>query len=261
MTSNPQWKYRRLAARALRILERTQALDTTLTAYNTTLKPAAEAYIKSYDRLRVLTKRRATEHREGKLAIHELARSVRAWAGQIQALDVVKNLSVGDYINTPDVPDDVIADAQAFMELLNDHDEVNPETVPYIAELREDMNLRLAKAELEWSEAEVASEEWQELVETNRTAQKALNAQLIAFRRNLAAIVGTKHPAYQSLRSSRISRMDQEDGADIDLEAPYEGDEAPRDSLDGDSEGRTPSPPEMNDETRKPTNAPLADAK
>ena len=49
MNSTPNWKLRRLAARALRVLERRAEQDLAIAAYAITFKPRAEEFIKMYD--------------------------------------------------------------------------------------------------------------------------------------------------------------------------------------------------------------------
>ena len=213
MSSHPQWKNRRLAARALRVIERHKEADPTLASYEATLKPAAEAFIASYDKLRVVSRRRTTELKEGKAAVDALGRSLRSWAGQIEALQLIGGFRANDYGDSPDVPDDVIADAASFMDLLSAHSEINPDSVPYLESLTTDITAKLELARVEWREAEVANTEYKGFVEQNRTAESGLSAHLIAFRRSLANVLGTSHPDYQMLRAKRVKKTDPEDGS------------------------------------------------
>lgn len=214
MSSRPQWKTRRLAARALRVLARHKAADPTLASYETTLIPAAEAFIVSYDQLRVLSARRATEYDEGKAAVDALGRAVRSWAVQIEALSLISGFKSGDFVDSLRVPDDVLSDAVTFMDTLSAHTEVNPDTVPFLDSLKADITAKLETARLEWQEAEAVRTDYKRIVEENRVAEAAVNAQLVAFRKSLANVLGTSHPDHQTLRARRVLKSDPLDGSD-----------------------------------------------
>ena len=49
MTTTPQWKLRRLAARAIKVYRRHAPSSPPIAAYETSVPPAADAYIAAYD--------------------------------------------------------------------------------------------------------------------------------------------------------------------------------------------------------------------
>ena len=213
MSNNPFWKTRRLAARALRAYERTKDLNPTIGAYRHTLVPAATAFVATYDRLRVLSQRRATERAEGMDAIERLSRLVRGWTVQVEALGTIEGFVATSYMEKASVPDDVLADAGSFLESVREHVAVNPESIPYAEDLITDVEAALDEAQREWTEAEQVRSEYATAVQANKRAEEALHPFLLAFRRTLAAVLGTNSPEYQALRANRISRQDEEDEA------------------------------------------------
>ncbi len=210
MSTEPQWKNRRLAARALRVVARTHSLDRTLESYLHTLVPAAEAFIESYDQVRVAEKTRRQALSEAKAVVQTLTHAVRAWAGQVSAMELVEGFSAREYADNPGVPDDVINGANALLVILAGLDQFNEATVPFLRLAVEDIEEKLAFAREAWTRAEAARAKFQLLVESNRAAERKFNVLLVAFRKSLAATVGTASPEYQSLRARKVSRGEKD---------------------------------------------------
>ena len=208
MPTNPHWKLRRLADRALRVYERTQHIHPTIAAYSHTLVPLAQAFIESYDSLRVLGQRRATERAEGLEATETLAKTTRGWALQIEALAIIEGFTVRDVAGKSTVPDDVLNDTRAFLRMIDEHLEVNPETIPFLDLMRSSIEPMLETASREWSEAEHARGAHSLAVVQNREAAAKLAPCLASFRRTLAQVLGRTNAEYQSLRANKVSRIE-----------------------------------------------------
>lgn len=211
------WKLRRLAPRALRVLERHKALDAAIAAYEHTLQPAAAAYMDTYDRLRTMNVTQAHELDQGKRAIAALANKLSSWSAQIAATGVIKGFKRTEYADTPDVPDDVMSDAESFMAVVTEQVALDPESLPYADSLIADVNATLELAKAEWKEASDVRSAWMMLVDENRNNAREFANALVGFRQTLLRTIGRKHPDYQSLRSNKIDRAVLEDGEANDL--------------------------------------------
>src|SRR5690606_27013085 len=115
------------------------------------------------DTLRISGHRRATEVREGRVAVDALTQVLRAWVGQIEALRIIDGFAAGDYSGGGDVPDDVITDAGALLEMLATQEAASPGSIPFAEALIADISARLEVARTEWREAESATSEHRQL--------------------------------------------------------------------------------------------------
>jgi hypothetical protein len=77
--------------------------------------------------------------------------------------------------------------------------EIEPgKPLPYKAEFQQEFGVAVDAALKEWAEANTRFVRQQDLL--RRDAAASLNAELVAFRRSLRAVLGTQHRDYQQLR-------------------------------------------------------------
>jgi hypothetical protein len=171
-------------------------------AFEQALIDAITLFTGTYDRLRLLEVARATELALGKAAVNDLHKVLRSFIGLVSANRNLEGFDASDYGDSPDVMDDVINDAKSFVQVVEEH----KEQIPSADLILQEVGAALAIAETEWSEAMNLRQEYQALIEENRTNAQALHELLIAFRATLRATIGRANPAYQSLRAKTISR-------------------------------------------------------
>lgn len=211
------WKLRRLAPRAKRVLDRHKDRQAALQAYLLTLLPAADAFMDTYDRLRTLTATRGQELAQGKAAVATVVDKMASWAAQLGAIGAIEDFDPRDFGDNPAVPDDVLSDADALVDIVQTQLETEPESIPFGQALIDDMVPAVESAKQEWVEATGLKSDHQELVNQNRENARVLSGLLVAFRRSIARVLGRNHPDYQTLRATKIDREVLEDGEADDL--------------------------------------------
>jgi hypothetical protein len=214
MATAPQWKVRRLASRAVRVVERRGAEDLTLKAFETTLIPVANQFIASYDGIKRFNAKWQKELREGHGAVADLIKTIRKWLPRLAA--DIPHFDRSTFADTA-VPDDVIEDAQRLRETIEDHQELQAEPgsglkpLGYASALLADLETSFGRALKEWREAETADSAYQQALERTRRLAGEFFQELIAFRETLASVVGRSDTDYQKLRTSRATTQDTED--------------------------------------------------
>ena len=212
MNSTPNWKLRRLAARALRILLRRAKHDPVIAAYLTTLKPHAEAMIKAYDEAGRYRADWLREMMEGRGAVAELLRQLRSWLPLfVRDVPGFDGSSFGD---SPVVPDDVLEDAGRLIDTAADFEANTGQVLPYIELFNDTFGKALEKAVKEWSEAEASDKQHQDVLARVRESGELLAADLKAFRRTMQVVAGRSDADYQKLRVTRAHIKDEDDDAD-----------------------------------------------
>jgi hypothetical protein len=199
---------RRLAPRSLRVYERHAGKEPGLEAFATSLVLHATAFITDYDAVREYAARRFMERQQGKKTIEDLLRKMRIWSPQV-ARDL-PTVSVGEFGDNPDVPDEVLRDAKSLLEHAT-HTTEGGEPLPYADALASDLGAAIEAAQAQWGQAESAADGMIGLQSATRTSAAAFEQDLIAFRRALAATIGRSHPDYQKLRVDRARVVDSED--------------------------------------------------
>lgn len=212
MPSAPHWKLRRLAPRAKRVLARRSAEAPALAAYSATLPAKADAFIQAYDSSAHYQTDWRREMKEGKSAIAELLKALRGWlpllARDIPGFD---SSSFGDQ---PDVPDDVIEDAERFVLALTGANDKDGKVLPFEDAALKAFEPAIQAAMKEWSEAEASDAKCQSLLAEVRSTADAFDKELQAFRLTLGSVVGRTNKDFQKLRAERASQADDEDEAE-----------------------------------------------
>jgi len=202
---------RRLAPRCLRVLARHRGKEPGIAAFDASIGVRAPLFITAYDNARRFAKRRMEERTEAKGSLEDLLYKVRIWAPQV-ARDI-EHVIAGEFGENPNVPDDTIGDAKVLIEHVTKRAEEGKEPLPYTEALLEDLGTALARAEAECDEAEAAQAELGALRKQVRETGRALEADLVAFRRVLRTVIGSGHPDYQKLRRERARAADADDDA------------------------------------------------
>lgn len=208
MTAYPMWKLRRLAPRALRVLERRKSEAPVLAAYEPRLVPAAEAYIRAYDRAAGYRSTWLREMAEDRGAMAILASTIQAWLPLVEG--DIATLTSSDFAPSP-VADDVIAGAERLLEMAGAHVDAQGSALPYREALVTDVSAKLAAGLKERSEAEAADRVYQQVLADARGAYAELNPVLQAFRKSLSTMFGRTDKDFQKLRVQRAAQRDEDD--------------------------------------------------
>lgn len=213
MAGTAQWKLRRLAPRALRVLERRSPDDASVKSFETTLGPIARDYIASYDGVKRFNVTWQKELSEGHGAVSSLIQTIRAWLPRLS--QDVPHFDRTTFADTR-VPDDVMEDAERLQETVEEHQSLaqtseQVASLPYAADLLGQLQPVYSTAAKEWHEAELAATQYQQALAKTRALAGQLHQELTAFRQTLASVVGRSDTDYQKLRVQRASTADPED--------------------------------------------------
>ncbi len=212
MPSASYKKLRRLAPRAERVLARRAEAIPALAPFKKTLGPKAAAYRAKYDQAAKTETSWRKEMREGKGAIATLVVAVRAWAQNfLRDVPGFDAMTIGD---RPDVPDDVLSDAEQLNALLQPSDGTPPLPVEWRDAAIADLGGKYQSAAKEWQEAEAADSAYQKLLGEVRETGALFDSELQLFRRAFGAVAGTNDKDFQKLRSEKASVKDEDDDAD-----------------------------------------------
>lgn len=214
MASTPQWKLRRLASRAIRVVERRSEQNAALKSFGSSLVPVANDYIASYDGVKRFGAKWQKEMAEGKGAVSALITVMRAWLPRL-SVDL-PHFDRSTFADTA-VPDDVMEDAERLRDTIDDHEalaadpanELKP--LSYASDLTSKLDAAYAAATKEWREAEEADSEYQQALQKTRALAGQLQQELVAFRETLMTVVGRSDTDYQKLRTQRAAAPDPED--------------------------------------------------
>lgn len=208
-----QWKLGRLASRALRVLAQHRGVGQVIAGYETSLPAAVEAFEQKHSVLakHLAARRRLTAGRYKEA--ERLLRAMRGWLGLLSR--DVPGFDAAEYVSGTGVADDIIRQATRLIDVVTSMhaqtplacgDAVLAELAPLVASARE-----------EWEQVQGGLARTQELQAECRGAANALQAQLVAFRRSLRAVLGASHRDYQSLRESRVESEADKQEADATL--------------------------------------------
>lgn len=211
MASSTYWKLRRLAPRAIRVIERRRGESGVLEAYAGTLIPKAEAFISAYDESGKYGAAWRKEMDEGRGAIKAVLDTMRSWLPLVQR--DVPGFEGRDFGDKPDVPDDVIEDAGRFFDIVADYQNDAGEPLKYQDNLLQKLEPALQSAIKEWGEAESADKKYQSLLASMRQTAQAFDDDLKPFRRSLAVVAGRSDKDYQKLRAQKAQTSDEDDDA------------------------------------------------
>jgi hypothetical protein len=208
MTAYPMWKLRRLAPRAVRVLERRKGEAPVLLAYEPRLVPVAERFITSYDRAAGYRSTWLREMEEGRGAMAALGSSVQSWVPLV--MGDIANLNSSDFAPSP-VAEDMLIAAERLLETASAHVDAQGSALAYREVLVADLGAKLEAGKKERSEAEAADRVYQQIVAEAREAFIDFHVVLRAFRKSLGAVVGRSDKDFQKLRIQRAIQRDEDD--------------------------------------------------
>jgi len=208
-TQTPQWKLRRLAPRAVRIVKRRSPSLKVIATFEQSMLPKAEAYMTTYDRGLKFEANRRREMQEGRNAIAVLLKHIQAWAPLLKR--DVPGFQGTIYGDSPVVPDDVIEDGERIASVIEEFRDAKGNPLPYQKVALDALGPVLEEATKEWTEADAADSEYQHLMASVRDMGEDLQKDLVALRRCLLVTVGRSDRDYQKLRSERAGLPDEDD--------------------------------------------------
>jgi hypothetical protein len=182
-----------LAERAIEIFDRTKHIDVGLASFETTLVPAATAYIAVYDQVCRYQPNKKAEVAQAANSFAELHKRIRVWMGTLA--QEMPDFDASDLIGTPGVPERLLADAKRLIDQASEAGE----TMSFGAALIADLRAAMETAQKQWIEARTAQSKYQSLQAEVREAADTLNRQLVAFRRTMRVCLGSTNVDYRKL--------------------------------------------------------------
>ena len=223
-----QVQLRRLAARALRVLERHQERQPALKAFVGSLDLDAKAFIEAYDTVVSGTSARKRRREGGEESTKELVHKMRMWFAHL-AKDI-PTFERSAYLARPTVVDDVISDTERLLSAVEEHQNATGGALAYGDMLKEDIEAALEAVLAAYGSHANNRSEYALALKRAREMAKAFHAELVAFRHTLGSELGRSHPDYLMLRSSAKQQGDGEDDEvsdDLPLDESFEEDPAP----------------------------------
>jgi hypothetical protein len=208
MTSVPQWKLRRLASRAIRVLNRKIEEGSVFKAYEYSLLPVAQQYIKDYDNISKYNVTLFKEKKESVTAARNLFETTRVWLPLLKR--DVKGFSAQNYSNTM-VNDDILEDGNRLFDFITDYVDPTGNKLPYADDCLANMEPVLHSALKEISEGEQADLTYQAMAKATRDNGERLQKELVAFRKTIAYFSGRNDKDFQKLRLSKSHIPDTDD--------------------------------------------------
>lgn len=226
-TTVPLWVLRRLAERAVRVVERHRSKHAAIEAYVDSLVPVAERYVAEYDRSRTTGPGRVKETAEAKAAADALRQVVITWGAHLQR--DMPGIDLAVFRNYSSPPDDLIAAAARLMEAVAAHVETAESPVSYAEPMTAEIEAAQAKAIKERDEAQDLLAQLQEQAARVRESGKELQAGLVSLRKTLRATLGPSHRDCVKLRlaQAKVEERDEDDG-DAPIGAPNTAGEGPQ---------------------------------
>ena len=217
MPAISQVTLRRLAARALRVLERHKQREPAIGALVGSLDVDAKAFIDAYDAVMSGSPARRFGSTSGSAQIEALVKKQRMWLALLTK--DVPQFKRAEYLKNTAVADDVIASAQQLLGAVEDYNATAPEPLAYAEDLSTDLETALSELQQMVGARNDARADHTELLATARRSADAFYRELIALRSTLSAAVGRSHPDYRLLRNpSGQSGDGEEDTVADDLE-------------------------------------------
>ena len=208
-STTPQWKLRRLAPRAARILKRRSGTSPVMGAHATTIVPQVEAFMAAYDGTVKYQSTWKRDMAEGRGAIAALLKQLHAWVPLL--VRDVPGFDGSIYGDHPQVPDDVLEDGERLLAVLEEARTATSEPLPYRQQALDALTPLVQAAAKEWTEAETADREYQTMLTNLRTQADGLQRNLVALRRSLLAESGRNDKDYQKLRAEKAALPDEDD--------------------------------------------------
>ena len=204
-----QWRLRRLASRALKVLERNESASPAIAAFEGPMETSARGYIKAYALASGYEAKWRVEMAEGRGAMAELKRELDVWkphvARERPGFDLT---SIAD---RPTVPEDLIEDALALADELDAVRDERGRTVAWAAGGAKGIRAKADTAEKETDEAAAADAKYSTLLAEVRNTAAVFQAELGRFRETLRGVLGSTHPDVVKLRTTRAGTTDVDD--------------------------------------------------
>lgn len=194
----PQWKLRRLAPRAVRVVARHKEKSAAIGLYESTLVPAANKFVELYDASRT-AQVSATENNQGAQAVEALRQVVRGWLGALSR--DIPGFDIASFTDRQTVADDVIGSGQRLLEVCRNFKDRSGQPLPYQEAVVQALTPAIEAADAEWAEAQDRRVQEQAMRDATRDAAVLLHKELVALRRTLRAVLGTSHLDYRRLRA------------------------------------------------------------
>lgn len=226
--TTPQQKLRRLSGRALRIIQRHKERHEIVAAFEKTLVPKTEDFIRCYEQKAARESASKVTLDEGYATTRNLRLASNGWVDLLKR--DVADFDTDRYSSQSTVPDDVMNAASGILEFVRYYQEHSEEPLAYSSELIESLTVLLQTTREKWEQAQDAMTEQQELKATTREAAARLHDELKALRSVLRRVLGTSHRDYQKLRVLRgreLTLDESEMPETTDTEFPPENDNVP----------------------------------
>ncbi|MBI4952039.1 MAG: hypothetical protein HY908_08395 [Myxococcales bacterium] len=207
--TTPLWKLRRLAPRATRVAERRKSDAPSLGVFAASVVTKAGAFTTAYDSLVRYEAPWRREIAEGKSAAAALHKQMRSWLPAL--LRDVPGFLAGDFGDQPEVPDDLIADGERLVDVIEAATTRGGEALPYRDIAVAALDPLVATAQKEWQEAEAADRHYQSLGAATRATAADFQTELVLFRRTLMSVAGRSDRDYQKLRAEKAITADEDD--------------------------------------------------
>lgn len=208
-TVTPKWKLRRLAPRGIRIVKRRASEMPAVAAFVATMVPRAEAYVSAYDRTMKCQGNLKKEMDEGRGAVAALLKLIRSWLPLIKR--DVPGFDASTFGDKPDLPDDVIEEAQRLACMIETFRDGKGEPVSYQQALLALLRPAMQLAVKEWTEAETADSQYKQHLAKVRALAVLLQKDLVAIRQTLSAVVGRDDKDYLKLQVGHAATPDEDD--------------------------------------------------
>jgi hypothetical protein len=186
-----------------------------LSIYSQTLGNSAARFITAFEHAEGLQSAVTTSIDVRSQAVDLLGRTMRAWSAAL-AKDL-KGFDRSKYGDKPNVPEDVINDAESMLIMLDKHVEAGGELPFYADTLKQDMTAQIEAAKAELAQTGTQSATLSDARAELKAAAVEFHRDLVAFRSALRALVGPQHADYQKLRVARGSTPDVDDDVKEDL--------------------------------------------
>jgi len=208
MATLPQWMLRRLAPRALRVLERQEQREPALAAHRGRVGDSAQAFITAYDGVSTFVSTSGPSRSGQVESIDVLKRKLSGWTPLL--VDDLAGFDRGEFAANDNVADDLFQRVDRLLKIVEAQG-AEGDVVPYAEQMVADLRAALDAAKADAKNIGASSSEEADMRAAVRETAERFHRDLIAFRRTLRAHVGRSHPEYQKLRVVRVRTTDGDD--------------------------------------------------
>ncbi len=208
-SSTPQWRLRRLASRAARILKRRAGESAAAAKDAATFERQRQKYVAAYDDAVKYVATRNKELTEARQAGEALLKGMQIWV-PLLARDV-PGFEGGAYGDHPQVLEDVLEDGERLLTVIDEARTAKGEPLTYREQALAQLGPLVQTAAKELAEAEAANRKYQRLMARLREQAVPIERQLVVLRRALLAKLGRDDSDYQKLRVERAGYPDDDD--------------------------------------------------